>query len=242
MANVRGTRGFGERQISPNPIVRDFVPSSGWTEDSNGHYLLVDLPDFKKEEVKVQVDTNGDVTISGERLTSDNRYRLRFQQTLKLPPDSDINKITGKFDSGILYVTVPKLTHVVQQQEQEAILVPQEEISENENTNGIVEEPNKQDDQTPNKNDEYNHGDGDGDGSHVTDKEEKKEKNSRVDDFPEEAIKKWEKEQQPSQLVRAMRLLKQNKQIVFTALLAFSLGVLVSRKIGSVGHVDRSAI
>ncbi|KAL5747393.1 hypothetical protein ACOSP7_024392 [Xanthoceras sorbifolium] len=206
----RGTGTFGERPLSHNPIVQDFVPSSGWTEDYNGYYLRVHLPDFKKEEVKFQVDTNGVVTISGERLTSDNIYRLRFQQTLKVPPVSDINRITGKFDRGILDVTVPRLTH--------GQLLEQE--MEKETTNSIVQEHNKQH-QTRNRSD--------GEGSHVG-KEEKKEKNSRVDDFPEEVIKKWEKEQQPaSLLIRSMRLLKENKPIVFTALLAFSLGVLVSR-------------
>ncbi|KAI9175176.1 hypothetical protein LWI28_028553 [Acer negundo] len=213
MENVRARkRGSGaDRPVSHNPIVQDFVPSYGWTEDSNGHYLLVDLPDFKKEEVKLQVDdTSGHVTISGERLTSDNRNILRFEQTLTLPPDSDIDGILGKFESGIIYVTVPKL-----------VTVQQEENRKNDNENDH------------------------GDGSNHVDEEEKKEKNSRVDDFPEETIKKWEDKEPSNQLVSlAMRMLKENKQIVFTALLAFSLGVWVSRKVGSCGHdiVDGAAI
>ncbi|KAK2663968.1 hypothetical protein Ddye_002554 [Dipteronia dyeriana] len=238
MENVRGTRGFGaDRPLSHNPIVRDFVPSSGWTEDSNGHYLLVDLPDFKKEEVKLQVDTSGHVTVNGERLTSDNRYILRFQKTLALPQDSDINRILGKFEGGILYVTVPRLV-TVQRQE------PEIRKSENENTtnsNNIVEEHKQE---NPKNDHENNRGDGavDGSTSHI----DEKEKNSHVDDFPEEAIRKWEnKEPISHQWVRAMRMLKENKQIVFTALLAFSLGVWVSRKVGPCGHdhiVDGAAI
>ncbi|KAK3226375.1 hypothetical protein Dsin_006237 [Dipteronia sinensis] len=238
MANVRArTRGFGaDRPLSQNPIVQDFVPSSGWTEDSNGHYLLVDLPDFKKEEVRLQVDTSGRVTISGERLTSDNRYILRFQKTLTLPSDSDINRLLGKFDGGILNVTLPKLV-TVQQQE------PEMQTNENENTtNSNIVEEHKQ--ENPKIDHEKDRGDGTVDGSSHVDEEEKKEKNSRVDDFPEEAIKKWKNKEPSHLLVRATRMLKENKQIVFTALLAFSLGVWVSRKVGSCGYdiVDGAAI
>ncbi|KAK0587760.1 hypothetical protein LWI29_028452 [Acer saccharum] len=233
MANVRArTRGFGaDRPLSHNPIVQDFVPSSGWTEDSNGHYLLVDLPDFKKEEVKLQVDdTSGHATLSGERLTGDNRYILRFQQTLTLPPDSDVNGILGKFEGGILYVTVPRL-----------VQEPEIQKSENENTtnSNIVEEYTHEKPKNDHENDRV-------DGSSHVNEEEKKEKNSRVDDFPEEAIKKWENKEPISHqlVIRGMRMLKENKQIVFTALLAFSLGVWVSRKAGSCGYdiVDGAAI
>lgn len=49
MANVGRTRRDGEKTLTNNPIVKEFVPSSGWTEDSNGHYLLVDLPGTQPE-------------------------------------------------------------------------------------------------------------------------------------------------------------------------------------------------
>lgn len=49
MANVGRTRRAGERTLTNDPMVKDFVPSSGWTEDSNGHYLLVDLPGTRTE-------------------------------------------------------------------------------------------------------------------------------------------------------------------------------------------------
>ncbi|KAK2663969.1 hypothetical protein Ddye_002555 [Dipteronia dyeriana] len=218
-ANVKEKIGIREsRPLSSNPIVRDFVPSSGWTEDSNARYLLVDLPDFSREEV--QVDTSSHVTISGERQTSDNRYIFRFQQNHTLPPDSDINSVSGNLDleRGIYYVTVPKLVSTLRRRE------PEIQMREIENTNsvGFLEEHTR--------NDENDRGG-------RVDKEEKREKNSRVDDFPEEAIKKWEKEPNHQLVIRAMRMLKENKQIVFTTLLAFSLGALVSLKVGSRRHV-----
>lgn len=42
MANVRGTRAVGD--VNKPAVFEKIVPSAGWTEDSNGHYLLVDLP------------------------------------------------------------------------------------------------------------------------------------------------------------------------------------------------------
>ena len=39
MANVRG----GVSRLR-NPVVEEMVPSYDWSEDSKGHYLLVDLP------------------------------------------------------------------------------------------------------------------------------------------------------------------------------------------------------
>ncbi|KAK3226396.1 hypothetical protein Dsin_006258 [Dipteronia sinensis] len=220
-AHVKEKRGVRDsRPLLSNPIVRDFVPSSGWTEDSNARYLLVDLPDFSREEV--EVDTSSHLTISGERQTSDNRYIFRFQQTHTLPPDSDINSVSGNLDlgRGILYVTVPKLVSTLRRRE------PEIQMSEIENTNSIVEEHKQE---TP-RNDENDRGG-------RFDKEEKREKNSRVDDFPEEAIKKWEKEPNHQLVIRTMRKLEENKQIVFITLLAFSLGAWVSRKVESRGHV-----
>ncbi|BFG32714.1 hypothetical protein CerSpe_189880 [Prunus speciosa] len=72
MADVRGsTRRMGERSSSSTSTLgfrRKVVPFSEWMEDSKGHYLLLQLPNFKKGEVKVEVnDSAGHVTISGER-------------------------------------------------------------------------------------------------------------------------------------------------------------------------------
>lgn len=45
MASARGTTRVGVRPSARTaPVVEEIVPASGWTEDSAGHYLLVDLP------------------------------------------------------------------------------------------------------------------------------------------------------------------------------------------------------
>ena len=65
--------------------------------------------EFKKEQVKIQlVPSTGDVKVSGERATNQNKH-VRFEQTYKVPGEnSDLNKITARFDGEILSITVPK--------------------------------------------------------------------------------------------------------------------------------------
>lgn len=54
---------------------------------------------------------------------------------------------------------------------------------------------------------------------------------SRVDSFSKEEVEKWAKE--TSQVGWAIKILKRNKGIVLTAMIAFCLGVYVSRKFGA---------
>jgi len=44
MASARGNTVVGGRTWARTPVVEQIVPNSGWTHDSAGHYLLVDLP------------------------------------------------------------------------------------------------------------------------------------------------------------------------------------------------------
>lgn len=70
-------------------------------------------------------------------------------------------------------------------------------------------------------------------GSHSAEKKE--HRGNPPISFSAETIKKWENESTVN-LGNLLKMLKRNKGIVITALLAFSLGVLVSRKLDSAGH------
>ncbi|TKY73420.1 Inactive protein RESTRICTED TEV MOVEMENT 2 [Spatholobus suberectus] len=92
------------------PVAEEIVPNWGWTEDHSGHFLLVDLPEFRKEEVKLQVDgSTGRIIVEGERQTNEQK-RVHFELTFPVPADSDMDNISGNFDSEILHVYVPKRT------------------------------------------------------------------------------------------------------------------------------------
>ncbi|KAK0586435.1 hypothetical protein LWI29_006808 [Acer saccharum] len=124
MENIREkTRGFGERTFSHNVEVREIVPSSGWTDDSDAHYqLLLKLPDFKTEEVKLDIDESGHLAVSGERLlkaTGDKFKIFMFEQTFTLPHNSDIDQISGEMEGDIFRITVTKRPLVYKQESPE---------------------------------------------------------------------------------------------------------------------------
>ncbi|XP_021633930.1 inactive protein RESTRICTED TEV MOVEMENT 2 [Manihot esculenta] len=222
ITNSRGKGGeAGERTRSRNHVYQEFVPSAAWTEDSNSHYLLVDLPDFKKEEVKLQVDASGQITVRGERLVNNNKY-ISFEKTFKAPENSDMDNITGKFDGEILYVTLPKKV-----QRKEATNEIRENIeggvgkdNEQEKPSSVGEraselETNEEEEEEERK------------------KKKERKKGSRVDEFGTETVKKWGEEDEVSVVEKAMGILMKNRDILLTAAFAFSLGVLVSRKFDS---------
>lgn len=59
------------------------------------------------EEVKLQVNNQDQIIVSGERKVTENKY-ARFEQKFRVPENSDIANVTGKFEGELLYVTVPK--------------------------------------------------------------------------------------------------------------------------------------
>lgn len=185
--------------------------------------------------MKLQVDSSGNITVSGEMLTSDNKYIMRFEQMFPLPPNSDMDKVSGKFDGELLYVTVPKrakeesteqpsLPASASGENEQQILHRNDDIPEN-----VVEESN-----------DHQMREGHDDRACRKDNKEtnnKSEKDSSVDSFGEDFLRKWGNE--PSHpFERGMKILRSNKGIIITAVLAFSLGVLLSRKFGSADHID----
>ncbi|KAK8692941.1 hypothetical protein V6N13_070542 [Hibiscus sabdariffa] len=89
-------------------IAEKFVPTSYWTVDSEGNYLLdIDLPGFKHEEVRIEQETAGYIKVEGERIPNENKC-IYIDQTFRLPENSDTENILGKFDGQHLFITVPK--------------------------------------------------------------------------------------------------------------------------------------
>lgn len=158
--------------------------------------------------MKLQVEGSGYIVVRGERQVNEEK-RVRFELTFPPPKDSDMDKIAGKFDAEILYVTITKRTA---QGNKEPDTVKA--------ANGSVRRA------------EENHYEGrDHRQQNCHGEEERRNETSRIGGFAEELIRKWEKE--PSILRSAVDVLSTNKGIVITAVLAFSLGLLVSRKFQS---------
>ncbi|KAL2912024.1 hypothetical protein HK105_208517 [Polyrhizophydium stewartii] len=80
----------------------------------------VDLPGVPKENVKADIDKNGNLVVEAES-SMDREYdqfsaRVRerrygkFQRVIGLPALIDAAKITAKFENGVLDINVPKTT------------------------------------------------------------------------------------------------------------------------------------
>ncbi|KAL8090015.1 hypothetical protein AgCh_039469 [Apium graveolens] len=98
-------------------VYQDFVPPTEIVEEPQCNTLLVYLPGFKKEQLRVQLTKNKNLVISGEHPTGENTWK-RFQKTIPIPVNCDSSKITAKFEDMILYITQPKLIAPVEKQDQ----------------------------------------------------------------------------------------------------------------------------
>ncbi|KAF3964749.1 hypothetical protein CMV_011001 [Castanea mollissima] len=242
MENVK-SRGIGERAPSRDHLVEDYVPYSGWTEDVNGRYLLIDLPGFKKEDIKLSVDGSGNIKATGQRQVNEDK-KSYFDQSFKLPENSDVDKIAAKFEGEILYVTVPK----------QAVEAKREHETVKENVSDRAKQIKHEKpihDESLNRDDQHHHHRDNPGNIHGHDSEtekrsntgnihghdsetEKRSNRNAPMDFSRETIEGWENES--GLLGSAVKMLKRNKGIVMAAVLAFSLGVLVTRKLESPGY------
>lgn len=96
---------------------RDWAPLVDITEDDKEYLIKAELPEVKKEEVKVGVE-NGVLNLSGERKHEEEtgakkQHRMersygRFVRSFTLPDDADAAKVSAEFKDGLLKVHVPK--------------------------------------------------------------------------------------------------------------------------------------
>nr|GMD25990.1 inactive protein RESTRICTED TEV MOVEMENT 2-like [Ipomoea batatas] len=93
---------------APNQVFEDFVPKSELVTEADADILQIHLPDFKKEQLRVQVTRSGSLKISGQRPKWGDKW-LRFHKEFPVSPNCIQNKITAKFERGILFVRQPKM-------------------------------------------------------------------------------------------------------------------------------------
>lgn len=95
----------------------DWTPSVDIGENDKEYVVKAELPEVKKEDIKVNVD-DGTLCISGERNVEKEEkgtkyHRVerafgRFERTFALPEDTESDKITSEYKDGILRVHLPK--------------------------------------------------------------------------------------------------------------------------------------
>jgi len=98
-------------------VVADWVPSVDVSETVGEYQIKAEIPDVKKEDVKVTLE-DGVLTIQGERKqekeVKGKRYHRversygRFARSFTLPDVIDEEKVKAEFKDGILHLALPK--------------------------------------------------------------------------------------------------------------------------------------
>lgn len=115
----RYTRALGPPQAGSQEVIAtgDWVPLVDIAETDKAFEIKVEIPEVKKENVKVTV-VNRVLTIWGEREQEKEeegkkfhrveRYYGVFTRSFTLPDNVDENKVTASFKDGILNIQIQK--------------------------------------------------------------------------------------------------------------------------------------
>lgn len=109
--------GSGLRAADQNFSFTDWAPAVDIEETEKEYLVKADLPEVKKEDVKVTVD-DGVLTVEGERRQEKEEKNRRFHRVeraygkfvrrFELPTEVDAAKVQADFKEGVLNVHLPK--------------------------------------------------------------------------------------------------------------------------------------
>jgi HSP20 family protein len=100
--------------------IRTWAPSTDVSETDTKIKIVANLPGMKKEDVKLELDEDTrTLRIFGEhkqekredneRFHSVERQFGKFERTIRLPQNADLDNINAKVEHGVLNVEIPKV-------------------------------------------------------------------------------------------------------------------------------------
>ncbi|KAK3137832.1 hypothetical protein QOZ80_5AG0361040 [Eleusine coracana subsp. coracana] len=110
---------------SKQQLDTELDPKYEWQENAANFVLRVHIPGYRKEDFRVQVDGAGRLTVRGQRC--DGGKHIRFHKVFQLPSTSNLDDISGRFDAGVLSLTVPKRPAASTKQEDTTASTKQED-------------------------------------------------------------------------------------------------------------------
>ena len=97
--------------------VSEWSPRVDIVEDENAYMIKAELPEMKREDVKVTVE-EGVLTVSGERRLEKEEKNKKFHRiereygsftrSFTLPPGTSGEKVSAEFKEGVLKIRLPK--------------------------------------------------------------------------------------------------------------------------------------
>ena len=114
LLDIAATGNGGEKEML---TVTEWSPSVDISEDDKEFLVKAELPDVKREDIKVNVE-NGVLTITGERKFEKEEkgkkyHRIErsygsFTRSFTLPEAVKADKVAAEFKDGLLHVRLPK--------------------------------------------------------------------------------------------------------------------------------------
>jgi len=103
------------KELLDNDYQYYYSPNVDIIENDNNYTIELSLPGFTKKNIKLNVEKNNNLIITGERKRDDNikfnkkqTFYGKFKKSFLLPDDVNKENINAKMENGILYVNINK--------------------------------------------------------------------------------------------------------------------------------------